>query len=147
PRDAAPGNGCIKPTAAKGALLATAYANWKATFVSGGKVIRPESNNDTVSEGIAYGMLIAVYMNDRALFDALWSGHGTLGCAVSSPGCLMTWNNTGGSGSATDADEDTAFALLMASRQWKGMGTYAADAMNVISAVRQSDMATSYIKG
>jgi len=35
-------------------------------------VQRPENANDTVSEGMAYGMLFAVYMNDKATFDALW---------------------------------------------------------------------------
>src|SRR4029079_10935819 len=61
---------CTKPTGADGKLLAVAYKNWKDNFVrtegSAQKVIRPESNNDTVSEGIAYGMLISVYMNDKA---------------------------------------------------------------------------------
>ena len=28
--------------------------------------------NSTVSEGIGYGMLLAVYMNDQTLFDGLW---------------------------------------------------------------------------
>ena len=58
-----------------GRLLGLAYDNWKKRFVvadSGGfKVIRPENGNDTVSEGIAYGMLIAVYLDDKALFDGL----------------------------------------------------------------------------
>jgi endo-1,4-beta-D-glucanase Y len=139
---------CTKPQgiAVDGRFLASAYQQWKARFVaasgSGFKVIRPESNNDTVSEGIAYGMLIAVYMNDKALFDGLWSTHGGLGCAVSSPGCLMTWNNTGGTGSATDADEDSAFALMMASKQWGG-GTYATDATNVMHAVLQLETSTA----
>jgi len=44
--------------------------SWKSTFVSGDKVIRPEHQNDTISEGIAYGMLIAVNMNDHDLFIA-----------------------------------------------------------------------------
>ena len=38
--------------------VATAYSNWKTKFFRAGRVVRPESNNDTVSEGIAYGMLI-----------------------------------------------------------------------------------------
>src|SRR3954468_3572275 len=53
--------------------IATAYTNWKTKFFQGGRVIRPENRNDAASEGIAYGMLIGVYMNDRAMFDALWS--------------------------------------------------------------------------
>src|SRR3954470_6049793 len=53
--------------------VATAYTKWKAKFFVDGRVIRPENNNDTASEGIAYGMLIGVYMNDRPMFDALWN--------------------------------------------------------------------------
>ena len=35
--------------------------------------MRPENSNDTVSEGIGYGMLIGVYMNDQPMFDKLWA--------------------------------------------------------------------------
>ncbi|HEY4185837.1 MAG TPA: glycosyl hydrolase family 8 [Polyangia bacterium] len=142
PNDGAVGS-CVKPTGAAGKFLVTAYNMWKQTFVTGGKVVRPENNNDTVSEGIAYGMIIAVYMNDQALFDQLnsyWKSNATAGH-------LMTWNNTGGSGSATDADEDAAFALMEASKKWTG-GTYSADAMNVMHDILSNDMVGStYIKG
>ena len=61
--------------------VALAFNDWKTKFYQGGRVVRPSTEpgadlahpNDTVSEGIAYGMLIAVYMNDRTMFDALWS--------------------------------------------------------------------------
>ena len=36
------------------------------------RVQRPSDGNDTVSEGISYGMLFAVYMNDKTTFDAVW---------------------------------------------------------------------------
>jgi len=67
-------------------------------------------------------MLMAVYMNDQSLFDDLWQYEqqhlGQYG--------LMDWNikadgsgpTTGGSGPATDADEDMTFALAMADKQW-----------------------------
>jgi endo-1,4-beta-D-glucanase Y len=89
-----------------------------------------------VSEGIGYGMLIAVNMGDKTLFDGLWSyeqGH-------LASGNLMTWcvpgggggtgSSCSGSGSATDADEDMAFALVEAGKQWGG--TYAATAKTMI---------------
>ena len=53
--------------------VAMAYTAWKAKFFDGSRVIRPENNNDTASEGIAYGMLIGVYMNDQPMFDTLWN--------------------------------------------------------------------------
>jgi len=109
-----------------------AYMNWKAKFFDGSRILRPENSNDTVSEGIGYGMLIGVYMNDKPMFDALWSyakshfdGNG-----------LMNWNinsggGTAGSGSATDGDEDMAWALIMAGKQWSS-ATYTNDASTLI---------------
>jgi endo-1,4-beta-D-glucanase Y len=141
---------CRKPVgpSVDGKFLVSAYNQWKARFVvasgSNFRVQRPEVNNDSVSEGIAYGMLISVYMNDKALFDGLW-GYWK-GNAVDQ--LLMTWQIPGGSGSATDADEDAAFAMLMASRQWTGSPStdttaYATLATNLMHAVLANDMSTS----
>jgi endo-1,4-beta-D-glucanase Y len=135
--------------------LVSAYNMWKKTFVSGGKVIRPENANDTVSEGIAYGMLIAVNMNDKELFDQLysyWKSH-------DAGGNLMTWCIPGGGGgtgsacsasggSATDADEDAAFALLQADKVFGG-GNYKSEAMAMIGQIwgKDIDSATKLPKG
>ena len=143
---------CSKPALANGKLLALAYDNWKKRFVrsadGGFKVIRPENGDDTVSEGIAYGMMIAVYFDDKALFDGLytyWKAH------IATNG-LMTWCIPAGGGScsasggtATDADEDAAFAMLMASKQWPS-GGYSSVATTLINAVMSTDMSGSYIK-
>jgi endo-1,4-beta-D-glucanase Y len=103
--------------------IAASYNNWKTKFYVGGRVVRPEMNNDTVSEGIAYGMLVGVYMNDRPMFDTLWTyaqshfdGNGLMNWNIGSNGSAI------GQGSATDADEDMAWALLMASVQWANPG-------------------------
>jgi endo-1,4-beta-D-glucanase Y len=151
PHDATLPN-CTKPTGAKGKYILEAYAQWKKTFVvaagSGFRVQRPENNNDTVSEGIGYGMLISVYMNDKTLFDGLWT-YWKSNCATGSGStCLMTWDIPGGTGSATDADEDATFALLEASKQWSG-GTYASDAAGMMGAVLAAETSTAapYIWG
>jgi endo-1,4-beta-D-glucanase Y len=113
-----------------------AYEQWKADTITkdgaGGhlRVKRTPSDTtleqgSTVSEGIAYGMLMAVYMNDQTTFDELWkySQQWLGGCK------LMDWyidaagTKRLGVGAATDADEDMAFALVMADRQWGGKGT------------------------
>lgn len=128
---------CSKPTGALGADVQWAYRNWYSRFVaqvnpgsnSELKIIRPENNNDTVSEGIGYGMLIAVAMNDPTLFAGLWQ-YWQNNLAVSGTGGLMTWNNTGGSGSATDADQDAAFALIEAGKKFNNASyTTAGNAM------------------
>lgn len=112
--------------------VATAYNNWKARFFDGSRVFRPENGNDTVSEGIGYGMLVGVYMNDETMFDALWS----YAKAHFDGNQLMNWNisssgSTAGSGSATDGDEDMAWALIMAGKQWNST-TYTNDAATLI---------------
>jgi endo-1,4-beta-D-glucanase Y len=83
--------------------------------------------NSTVSEGIAYGMVIAVMFDDQPLFDGLW------GYALHwlNPHGLMDWyiapdgSRALGRGAASDADEDMAWALVMAERQWGGKGALA----------------------
>lgn len=81
--------------------------------------------NSTVSEGIAYGMIIAVAMDDQPLFDGLWQ----YALAFMNANGLMNWyiapdgSKALGVGGATDADEDMAWALVMAHRQWGGKGS------------------------
>lgn len=133
---------CVYPAAYANADVRALYEEWKSHLVTsegaGGfrRVARVAEHilepNSTVSEGIAYGMLISVYMDDQPLFDDLWryalkySWEGTL---------LMNWyihadgnvsggggDDPAGNGAATDADEDIAFALVMADRQWGGSG-------------------------
>ena len=111
-----------------------AYNKWYADCVTasgaGGflRVQRPNepglNPNSTVSEGIGYGMVIAVYMNDENLFDNLWKyeqihldGSGLMNWYIDASGA------TDGGGGATDGDEDMAWALLMAAKQWGGSGT------------------------
>jgi endo-1,4-beta-D-glucanase Y len=97
--------------------VAHAYEQWKSHFfTSDGKVHSPENSNAVLSEGTAYGMLIAVYMNDETMFKAIWAYAQTK--LIDG---LMTWTDSGASGgSASDADEDMAYALLMAEKQWGG---------------------------
>jgi hypothetical protein len=81
--------------------------------------------NSTVSEGIAYGMLIAVALDDQPLFDDLWkysqlwkNEHGLMHWYINAAGTQVL-----GNGGATDSDEDIAWALVMAERQWGGAGS------------------------
>jgi endo-1,4-beta-D-glucanase Y len=132
-----------------------AYVNWKGKFVTatgagGGnnlRVQRDTNSNDTVSEGIGYGMLIGVFMNDQPMFDGLWAyakSH------LDAKG-LMTWNFNSsnvaiGSGSATDGDEDMAYALLMASKQWPA-GSYSTDAMTLIKNIMKGEVSGNILEG
>jgi endo-1,4-beta-D-glucanase Y len=85
-------------------------------------------------------MLIAVAMNDPTTFDELWK-YSQLHLNANG---LMNWyiDPTGtralGEGAATDSDEDIAFALVLADRQWGGRGSLSDDYLTL--AKRQIDL-------
>jgi endo-1,4-beta-D-glucanase Y len=152
-----PGTGqCAAPTGATVTDATAAYDKWKSDLVvSDGargflRVIRPNSSGAQVdssnSEGIGYGMLLAVYANDQNTFDNLWKyeqlfldNHGLMNWYISSDG-----NSVLGTGAATDGDEDMAFALLMADKRWGGQGslstTYLAAAKTQIGLLWQYEV-------
>jgi endo-1,4-beta-D-glucanase Y len=131
-----PGAGhCLPPTGARTADATAAYQKWKTDLLTsdgaGGflRVRRPNSSgaqvNSSVSEGIAYGMLLAVYFDDQPTFDGLWQysklwpdSNGLMNWYIAADGSSAL-----GTGGATDADEDMAFALIMADARWKGRGS------------------------
>ncbi|HPI03641.1 MAG TPA: glycosyl hydrolase family 8, partial [Candidatus Goldiibacteriota bacterium] len=124
----------IRATNASSSTIQGKYDTWKATYVQNSsvcagclKVVSPEpvpgyGGGYTVSEGIAYGMLMSVYMDDQTTFDGLAKfkinrGNNTPG----KPSNLLPWiidssGNIIDQGSATDADIDIAFAFLMADK-------------------------------
>ena len=116
------------------------YTTWKGKYYEEGTIHgkaaarikfeqQGENGDNSVSEGIAYGMLIFVYMDNATNstqdeFDKLWTyyeenmnGNGVMNWKVSK----FTGNPTAGDGNAngaTDAELDAAQALLMAYKQW-----------------------------
>ncbi len=126
---------CIYPRAANADDARRAFERWRAEIVTAEgasgflRARRPDTpdghTNSTVSEGIAYGMLIAVLFDEQALFDGFWQ----YALKWANPTGLMSWyiaadgSRALGSGAATDADEDMAWALVMADRQWGGQGS------------------------
>ena len=129
------------------------YNSWKSTYYAEGtiggvacgriKFIQPgQSGALTVSEGIAYGMLIFVYMDNTSNstqdeFNKLWAyyqknsnGNGVMNWKVDG----FTGNvaaGTGNANGATDADIDVATALLLAHKQWGSAG-----AVNYLTAAK-----------
>jgi hypothetical protein len=70
-------------------------------------------------------MIITVYFDDQATFNGLWVYKTHYNDSYG----LMNWHedssgNISGTYSATDGDEDIAFALIMADKQWGSGGTY-----------------------
>jgi endo-1,4-beta-D-glucanase Y len=135
---------CAYPMTISHTKIQTAYQQWLSTMVTtsgaGGneRVQDPGNSNQTTSEGMAYGMLITVYMADRTHFDKLWAY-----AQAHMSGGLMSWHvdsggNTLDPHSASDADEDMAWALVMADKQWPG--TYQSAAQALIGNVKSQDI-------
>jgi oligosaccharide reducing-end xylanase len=97
------------------------------------------NNNDVRSEGVSYGMFIAVQMDMKTEFDKLWKfaatrmrqSSGLFAWQLSTSGSVMSTND------APDGDEYFAMALMLASRRWgDSTGTdYASEAKKVMSAM------------
>ena len=126
-------------------MIKAHYQKWKKAWYNSnnGWIYAPEGTGSTVSEAIAYGMLIAVYMDDQSMFDkvySVWTSNGGNGGG-------MNWRigEGGGTGSATDADVDAALALVMASKQWS-KDSYLTDAKKIISWIGTNDINGGHVK-
>ncbi len=138
-RESANQGGCIYPTLYRNEDVQAIYTLWKNNNVTSDgakgfrRVKRPKEPGlepgSTVSEGIAYGMMIAVYMDDQPLFDDLWQyeqqwldgNTGLMHWYINAAGTDLG-SNPSGAGPASDADLDMALALVMADKQWGGQG-------------------------
>ncbi len=144
---------CTLTTVANASTAAmTAYASWKSTYVTSSgapsgalRVTDPETvhcdNNvavagGTVSEGMGYGMIAAVYMNDQTTFQQLLA---YVNAHLDAKGlmnwCLDSSGTVKGAFSASDGDEDMIWALLMASDQWNSTA-YLTTAQTMIGAMK-----------
>jgi endoglucanase len=84
-----------------------------------GRVVRRDQGGDTVSEGQAYAMLLAVATGDRRRFATVWRWTRR---NLQRPDGLLSWHWSGGRVAdpqpATDGDLDAARALLLAGRRF-----------------------------
>lgn len=106
-----------KAGATERALLQTGHAALAARFAPNGAYA--DGEGDVTSEAQAYAMLRAVWLDDRAGFDAAWAWAETeLLNADGLPGWRWRDGAMEDANSAADADTDMALALLMAGRRW-----------------------------
>jgi endo-1,4-beta-D-glucanase Y len=115
-----------------GDLLSVTWETYKRDFVTGEGRVRdrpPVGWDETTSEGQAYALLRAVWIDDRPTFDLVWNW--TREHLRTRGDTLLAWlwgpDHHGGFGvlsasSATDADEDAALALVLAARRWSNDG-------------------------
>lgn len=119
----------------------TAYTNWKTKYLKMCSATRYRvafNGDETVSEGIGYGMLLTVGHGDRTEFDGLWGYY-----QDHESGGLMGWkasgcgNNITDPNSASDADLDAAMALIQASCKWGG--SYLSAAQTLIASIKAKE--------
>lgn len=115
------------------------------------------NSRDVRSEGMSYGMMIAVQLNRKAEFDALWNWSRTFmyQSAPTHPACgYFSWSmQTNGVANdempAPDGEEYFATALYFASARWgdgTGMFNYRAAADRVVSDLRHRGEVTGATK-
>lgn len=158
-----------KPNGADHTKALAAYNAWKTEFVTDGPTcagagtkrvkfdkesgrfgIAGDNSIVTVSEGIAYGMLLSAYYGDKALFDGLWAyykkfdnGKGIMHWGINNAAnCAIVGQN-----GATDAELDVAWALWVAHNQFGFDATYLAGAKAMIKAIKDHEIdATKTLK-
>ena len=85
------------------------------TYLDDGRIVRTDQGGDTVSEGQAYGLLLAVVAGDESSFDEIWDW---TAAHLQRDDLLLAWRWDDGSvvddEPASDADLDAARALVVA---------------------------------
>jgi len=111
------------------------------------------ANNDARSEGMSYGMTIAVQMDKKREFDAIWNWTHTY-MLITDPknpsvGYFAWSMSTDGSprstGAAPDGEEYFAMALYFAAHRWgngKGIYNYQAEADKILRGMRHHPVLT-----
>ncbi|MBE0390206.1 glycosyl hydrolase family 8 [Flavobacterium sp. PL002] len=123
------------------------YTIWKTNFTEScgnGQIrVKFDTNSQTVSEGIGYGMLLAAYAHDQSLFDGLWNYYKSNRNANG----VMNWKINGCSGilgqnGASDAELDAAMALIVADSNWgsPSVTKYKSDAAALITIVKTHEI-------
>ncbi len=112
------------------------------------------ANNDARTEGMSYGMMIAVQLNKKREFDALWNWSKTYMLTTDpanpSRGYFAWSMGTDGSaravGAAPDGEEYYVMALYFAARRWgngSGIYNYQAEADNILRGMRHHPLVTA----
>lgn len=106
------------------------------------------ASNDVRSEGMSYGMMIAVQLDQREPFDRLWKWAKTHMAHPDGPRAgYFAWQcRTDGTqidpGSASDGEEWFTMALFFASHRWgdgEGIFNYGAEAQALLRAMRNNE--------
>ncbi len=123
-------------------LLQSSWEKYKVNFLSeDGRILDHSQDNITTSEGQSYALLRAVWSDDRQTFDKVWLF--TKNNLQHKNDKLFGWKwgklsdstygflKDGGDNSASDADSDIAFALILAGHRWSN-DEYIAQAKEIL---------------
>lgn len=120
-------------------VLIDSWAFYKSRFLVDGARVASNNYGGTISEGQSYALLKALWMEEPATFEKVWQwtkinmkrpndhllgwrwGDGQLGTRKG----LLEVDN------ASDADQDIAYALLLAGEQWN-RPDYKQDGLNIV---------------
>jgi oligosaccharide reducing-end xylanase len=167
-----PGNGCTPPAAYANLFVslsghtqadsdAKVAAAWTKLFNPSGSSIyfngpgsdesyvKDNYNNDVRTEGMGYGMMIAVQLDHQTEFDRIWkwvkthmaNGTGEISWQCSTSGSKMS------SGGAPDGEEYMSTALIFAHTRWgdtSGKYNYATEAQWVLDVIRTKYFNSQY---
>jgi oligosaccharide reducing-end xylanase len=112
------------------------------------------ANNDARTEGMSYGMMIAVQLNKKREFDALWNWANTY-MLVTDPKnptvgyfawSMATDNSPRSTGPAPDGEEYFVMSLYFAAHRWgngKGVYNYQAEADKILRGMRHHPVLTA----
>ncbi|MCP5541682.1 MAG: hypothetical protein H7A53_12345 [Akkermansiaceae bacterium] len=137
----------------------TTPAEWdayKRTCLSPeGRVMDTANGNITHSEGIGYGMLLAVHFNDRPAFEAMWTWAAKKLRVRADSLFAWSWKPAPGSidgegavpdtNNASDGDILIAWALLRAAARWPEAGNHRSEALRILSDLRAACVRRSAI--
>lgn len=131
-------SGKQKPPVSIDQVLNNSWAFYKSRFMANGERVVSEYYGGTISEGQSYALLKAVWMGEPETFERVW--HWTKQAMRRPDDHLIGWRwgerEDGSWGlletdNAADADQDIAYALLLAGERW-GRLNYIEDARAII---------------
>jgi endoglucanase len=132
-------------------VLADMWQSYKGSYLEQGtnRTMDLQNAGITTSEGQSYTMLRAVWMDDLQTFTDSWQWTKD---NLQRDDSLMAWKfgpradgsygiqeDVGGGNTATDADSDIAFALLMAYSRWK-QDVFLYDALPILTSMWQKEV-------
>jgi len=129
-----------KVDSARAGVLVESWRKVKQTFLKDSGQIIDLTQWTTTSENQANAMLRALTMNDKVAFDVIWKWTKE-NMQVRGTDALLSWkitldergfNHLADTSSLANADEDSAFALLLAYRKW-GDTHYLHDAKKIVT--------------